>query len=79
MSNIKSPLEEMVKNHDVEEVVAWLDKATTELLRKVDDQIVDADPAFLLGTVLTNITSLSIVIKELNKKMTKQEDGPVVA
>lgn len=79
MSNIKSPLEEMVKNHDAEEVVAWLDKATTELLRKVDDQIEDADPAFLLGTVLTNVTSLSIVVKELNKKMTKQEDGPVVA
>lgn len=79
MASTIIPLKEMVANHSTEEVVNWLSHSAEAVLNSADDMMPDTDSSYVLGVTLTNLVSLSKVLKELNKKLTKQDDGPVVA
>lgn len=79
MASTITPLKEMVANHSTEEVVNWLSHSAEAVLNSADDMMPDTDSSYVLGVTLTNLVSLSKVLKELNKKLTKQDDGPVVA
>lgn len=81
MASTIIPLKEMVANHSTEEVINWLSHSAEAVLNSADDMMsdTDTDSSYVLGVTLTNLVSLSKVLKELNKKLIKQDDGPVVA
>ena len=79
MASTITPLKEMVNNHSTEEVVAWLSHSAEKVLNSANDMIPDTASSYVLGVTLTNLVSLSKVLNELNKKLAKQDDGPVVA
>ena len=79
MASTIIPLKEMVNNHSTEEVVAWLSHSSDKMLSSAQEMLPDTESAYILGTVLTNLVTLSKVLKELDKKLNNQEDGPVVA
>ena len=76
---INSPLKEMVANHTTEEVIAWLTKVTGDLENQISNQLGEDESAYLLGAALTNLDIISKTLKELNAKVSRQKDGPVVA
>lgn len=79
MASTIIPLKEMVANHSTEEVINWLSHSAEAVLNSANDMISDTDSSYVLGVTLTNLVSLSKVLNELNKKLAKQDDGPVVA
>lgn len=70
---------EMVNNHSTEEVIGWLASIVGPLPNKMMGQVPEIGAEVVLGETLSTLGTVAAVLKGLDNKLSRKNDGPVVA